>query len=207
MSAIREPPIAQVPQIASPDALHSPAVGQLSKDRINAIAHAAQYRAPPVCRLPAFRAYERKPGQCRPCATRLALPAANSCGHPRASRSCLRSPKRRSRLHAALPGARYIWVITPGQHSRMCRRKPENVWRQVWSQPVLAVSSCATAARGAGKLTDRDGLTHHDGHHGIREQQAIPDEAPQPLFAGPQVGCLPDIGRAIHSREPREKVR
>src|SRR6266852_4971433 len=87
----------------------------------------------------------------------------------------------------------------------MCRRKPENGWRQVWSQPVLAGVIKATAAIGAGKLTDRDGLTHHDGHHGIIEQQAIPDEAPQPLFDGPQVGCLPHKGRAIHSSQQREK--
>ncbi len=91
MSTIREPPIAQVPQIASPDALNSTSVGQLSKDRINAIAHAAQYRAPTVCRLLAGRAYGRKPdnadlaqrgSHCRqPIVAVTHEPPARACGH------------------------------------------------------------------------------------------------------------------------------
>ena len=169
MSTIREPPIAQVPQIASPDALNSTSVGQLSKDRINAIAHAAQYRAPTVCRLLAGRAYGRKPdnadlaqrgSHCRqPIVAVTHEPPARACGH---------LPDDLAFMH--IGGCQ----LHLGDHPRPAQPHVQTKARERLAAGM--VTACAggvieaTAAIGAGKLTDRDGLTHHDGHHGIIEQ-------------------------------------
>ncbi len=169
MSTIREPPIAQVPQIASPDALNSTSVGQLSKDRINAIAHAAQYRAPTVCRLLAGRAYGRKPdnadlaqrgSHCRqPIVAVTHEPPARACGH---------LPDDLAFMH--IGGCQ----LHLGDHPRPAQ--PHVQTKAIERLAAGMVTACAggvieaTAAIGAGKLTDRDGLTHHDGHHGIIEQ-------------------------------------
>src|SRR5690242_2832887 len=54
------------------------------------------------------------------------------------------------------------------------------------------------AAIGSRKLADRDGHTIDDGYRWIREQECVTDQAPEPLFDGPQVRRLAYKRRASH---------
>ena len=64
----------------------------------------------------------------------------------------------------------------------------------------------AMAAISALELADRDRHAIDNGHRRIIEQEAVADQAPQPLFHRPQVGGLAHKGRAIHLRHCGEKV-
>ncbi len=97
-------PVAQMPQITRPDPCDSAAIGQLSKDRIDAVAHPAQYSTPTVSGLSASFA------------------KGSLKDHSDFAQICLQIGQPVVAVAQEQAGARYIWVMTPGQHSRICSR-------------------------------------------------------------------------------------
>jgi len=189
--------IAQMPHITRPDSLSSTAIGQLSKDGIDAVAHATQYGTPTVSRLPtgfAKRSLQhdtdlaqgRVPGG-KPV---VAVSQQQSTG------ACRQVPHDLALMHIGGSQVHLGDDAWPTQ----AHVQPKAV-EGLTAGMVFTKASCvieAVTTVGAGKLADRDGHTIHNRHRGIVEQATVADQTPQPLFDRPQVGGLAHKSRASH---------
>ena len=198
--------ITQMPQITRPEPLHAAAIGQLSEDRIDAVAHAAQNGTPPMSRLSTGFAERSLQNHADLAQSGLQV-GQPIVAIPQEQPSC---PRRRVPDDLALMdiGGSQVHLrddagpAQPPMQSKAIEGLPTGVIFAVAGRVIEAVT-----AIGAGKLAGRNRHTIHDGDGGIIEQQRVADEAPQPLFHRPQVGGLPQPGRASRLRHFRKEMR
>ena len=198
--------ITQMPQITRPEPLHAAAIGQLSENRIDAVAHATQNGTPAMSRLSTG------------CAERSLQDHADlaqsglQVGQPLVAIPQEQPSRPRRQVPddlALMPsGGSQVHLrddagpAQPHMQSKAREGLPTGVIFAVAGRVIEAVT-----ARGPRKLADRKRHTIHDGDGGIIEQQRVAHEAPQPLFDRPPVGGLPHPGRASHLRHLRKDMR
>jgi hypothetical protein len=201
---MREPPIAQMPHIPCPDPLGSAPIGQLPKDGIDAIADPAQHSTPTVSGLRtsfakrslqdhADLAQGRVPGgkpvvavaQQQPTAARCQVPHHFALMNVGGSQVHLSD-------HSRPTQAPVQTKAVEGLAAGMIFAKAGRV-----IEPMTEVCAC--------ELAHRDWHTIHDSYCRIIEQETIADEAPQPLFHGPQVGGLPHSSSIVCYSRDEEK--
>jgi len=202
---MREPPIAQMPQITRPHPFGSAAIRQLSEDGIDAIAHPSQHRTPTVSGLgarfakrsqqhhPEFAQGRLQSGQ--PVVTITQQQPAGACRHIPDDLAFMLIGRRQVHL------GNHAWPTQPQMQAKAIEGLSRGM---IFAETGTGVK--AMAAVGTGKLADRDRHTIHDSYRRIIEQQRIANQAPQPLFHGPQVGGLPQPGRAMHLCHGRKEM-
>lgn len=117
-------PIAQIPQIACPDAFELAAIGELPKDGVNAIANLSEHRTLVRCGL---RRMSSAIGGLQHDAifAQTDLDGRDPIGAiPNASPCVSSSTVGAISPSVSLAGERSAWVMPSGQPKRRCKRKP-----------------------------------------------------------------------------------
>jgi len=203
---IREPPIAQMPQITGPDPLGPAAIGQLPKDGIDAIADSSEYCAPTVRGL--RTGFAKGSQQDHPDLAQGRLHAGQpvvAVTQEQPAGACRHVPDDLALRHVSGSQVHLGDHAGPTQAHVQAKAVKGLAAGMIFAKAGGVVK--ATAAIGARKLTDGDWHTIHNGHRRIREQQAITHQTPQPFFHRPQVSGLPHKRTAIDVSQRRKKVR
>src|SRR5581483_9091488 len=197
--------VAQMPQIACPDALELAPIGELSEDGVNARAYLSEYRTLVRRCLRRMCGAERSL-QDNPVFAQTGLDVRHPRGTVAQSKALRAFQHDRSHFSVG-----FIGWSQEGMRGHPRPAQPQMQAKAVKGLPIrmifarASLTAKANTPGSASKTTNGQRHAVNDADQFIMANQSVTQDHPQALFDGPQVGGLPHKGRTNHREQRREK--